>query len=127
MDNETSSPYWKKLLNCLKKHSSVGLLVKPLESFPVGELPELSLRETTDRLRASAKTGIPNHPTGTSSSLSLTQQFKFPQQQNPQTPWALLAGSKERQGGSSSSWPCLQALELPVVCAVPAVPAANST
>lgn len=91
----------------------------------MGELPEPGLGASTDWSQASVKPGIPNH-------LCDVELFTVPYAMvqtsmtaKPQTGWALLAGSQERQGGSGSSWAFLHTLELPAARALTAVPAAK--
>jgi len=100
-------------------------LGQALEGFPVEELPEPGLGASTDWSRASVKPGIPS-PACDMEFFSIPYPvLPTSTTANPQTAWALLAGNKERQGGSSSFWACLDALELPAAAALAAVPAAK--
>ena len=87
------------------------------------ELPEPGLGASTDWSRASVKPGIPSHPPDMEFFTVPYPTVQTSTTANPQTARALLAGSKERQGGSSSFWARRHALELPAACALAAVPA----
>lgn len=103
----------------------MGLSVRPWRAFQWMKVPEPGQGANADWSRASVKPGIPNHPCDVEFFTVPYPMVQTSTTANPQTTWALLAGSKERQGGSSPFWAHLHALEMPAVCALAAAPAAK--